>query len=202
MKSKEKTPDVSATAPRRREQPPTSDHDLRDNGFTLRCFSQSNISRRREHQLPRKGYFKIPRSHSREDLLVGEIFRSMSTTVRLLPRLGMRIQPPRNQRLVRSSDRMNRDGPQSGSREVCPERQLAVAVLSQAADDLRKFRHARRGAGYSLYADARNWITSNDRKWPYSFLNLCDVLNLAADAIRAELLGSTSGHPSLKSRTT
>lgn len=86
--------------------------------------------------------------------------------------------------------------------KVCPERKLAVAVFSQAANDLRKFRHARRGAGYSLYADARNWITSNDRKWPYSFLNLCDVLNLAADAIRAELLGSTSGHPSLKSGTT
>ena len=75
-------------------------------------------------------------------------------------------------------------------------------LISQAANDLRKFRHARRGVGYSLYADARNWITSNDRKWPYSFLNLCDVLHLAADAIRAELLGNTSGHPSLKSRTT
>jgi len=58
----------------RREQPPTSDHDLRDNGFTLRCFSQSNVSLKDEHQIPRKGYFKIPRSHSREDLLVGEIF--------------------------------------------------------------------------------------------------------------------------------
>jgi hypothetical protein len=89
---------------------------------------------------------------------------------------------------------------QSG--KVCPERKLAVAVFSQAANDLRKFRHARRGAGYSLYADARNWITSNDRKWPYSFLNLCDVLHLAADAIRADLLGDTSGYHSLKSRTT
>ena len=138
----------------------------------------------------------------------------------------MRIQPPRNQRLVRSSDRMNgskvvsgnttarnfhlvadcshgkdadcgsKDGRQSG--KVCPERKLAVAVFSQAANDLRKFRHARRGVGYSLYADARNWITSNDRKWPYSFLNLCDVLHLAPDAIRAELLGNASGIPLLK----
>jgi len=113
----------------------------------------------------------------------------------------MRIQPPRNQRFINSSDRMNRDGRQSGSREVCPERQLAVAVLSQAANDLRKFRYARRGSGYSLYADARKWITSNDRLWPYSFLNLCDALQLAADAIRAELLGNTSGRASLKSRT-
>jgi len=142
----------------------------------------------------------------------------------------MRIQPPRNQRSIESSDRRkgtnvasgnatarsfrlaaecshgkdadcgSKDDRQSG--KICPERKLAVAVFSQAANDLRKFRHARRGAGYSLYADARNWITSNDRKWPYSFLNLCDVLHLAADAIRVELLGNTSGHPSLKSRTT
>ena len=85
----------------------------------------------------------------------------------------------------------SKDDGQSG--KVCPERELAVAVFSQAANDLRKFRHARRGPGYSLYADARKWITSNDRKWPYSFLNLCDVLHLAAEAIRAELLGNKSG---------
>jgi len=142
----------------------------------------------------------------------------------------MRIQPPRNKCLVRLSERMNgtrvvsvsttarsvhlaadclhgkdadfgsKDPRQSG--KICPERKLAVAVLSQTANDLRKFRYARRGVGYSLYADARNWIASRDRLWPYSFLNLCDVLHLTADVIRAELLGTTSGHPTLKSRTT
>jgi hypothetical protein len=146
----------------------------------------------------------------------------MSTTVRLLPRLGTRIPPPRGQRLIRSSDRMNgthlalentkaggfglvadysrskdvtsdsKDACQSG--EVCPERRLAAAVFSQAADDLQKFRSVRRRAGYSLYADARKWIASNDRLWPYSFLNVCDVLHLTADLIRAELLGNKSRH--------
>ena len=43
--------------------------------FTLRCFSQSDTSRMDEHQLPRKGYFKIPRSHCREDPLGNEIFK-------------------------------------------------------------------------------------------------------------------------------
>jgi len=90
---------------------------------------------------------------------------------------------------------------QSRSGKVCPERTLAVAVFSQAATDLQKFRHARRGPGYSLYADARKWIASNDRLWPYSFLNLCDALHLSADVIRDELIGNRSGHPSLKSRT-
>jgi hypothetical protein len=197
----------------------------------LFLFSQSNISRKEERQLPRKGYLKIPRSHGREDLLVGEILRSMSTTVRLLPRLGMRIPSPQRKRFIRSSDRINRahlalentrarsfgfvadfprskdvtrgskDDRQTGSSEICPERKLAVAVFSQATNDLRKFRYARRGSGYSLYADARKWIASNDRLWPYSFLNLCDALYLAADVIRAELLGNTSGRASLKSRT-
>jgi hypothetical protein len=91
-------------------------------------------------------------------------------------------------------------GCHSGSSRVCPERKLAAAVFSRAANDLRKFRYARRGAGYWLYADAREWITSNDRLRPCSFLNLCDVLHLAADAIRAELLGNTTGHLSFNSR--
>jgi hypothetical protein len=82
------------------------------------------------------------------------------------------------------------------SGEVYPERRLAAAVFSQAADDLQKFRNARCAAGNSLYADARKWITSNDRLWPFSFLNLCDALHLAADLIRAELLGERF-HPSL-----
>jgi hypothetical protein len=34
---------------------------------------KANISRKKEHQLPRKGYFKIPRSHCREDALGNEI---------------------------------------------------------------------------------------------------------------------------------
>ena len=136
----------------------------------------------------------------------------------------MRFSPPQNQRLIRSSNRINgtqvapengvakdfglilnsshgknatspsKDGCQSGSSKVCPERKLAVAVLSQAANDLQKFRNARHEASSSLYADARKWITSNDRLWPFSFLNLCDALHLAADVIRAELLGNTPGH--------
>jgi hypothetical protein len=89
-----------------------------------------------------------------------------------------------------------------GSNKVCPERKLAVAVFSQAASDLQKFRYARNGAGHSLYFDARRWIASNDRLWPYSFLNLCDALHLAADVIRAELLGNTLRHPSLNTPMT
>jgi hypothetical protein len=89
----------------------------------------------------------------------------------------------------------SKDRRQSG--ELCAEQKLAAAVFARAANDLQQFRHARRGAAHSLYADARKWIASNDRLWPYSFLNLCDALYLAADVIRAELLGNSSYYPSL-----
>jgi hypothetical protein len=36
------------------------------------------------------------------------------------------------------------------------------------------------------------WIVSNDRSWPYSFLNLCDALDLTADRVGAERLGAES----------
>jgi hypothetical protein len=90
----------------------------------------------------------------------------------------------------------SKESGQAGSSKVCPEQKLAVAVFSQAANDLLEFRYARRGASHSLYADARKWIASNDRLWPYSFLNLCDALHLGADVIRAELIGNRSSRPS------
>jgi len=92
----------------------------------------------------------------------------MTTTVRIIPT-----------RVPRSS-------------EVCPERALAAAVLYQAADDLDKFRDEQRATARSVYVDAHNWIASNNRSWPYSFLNLCDVLHVPAGHVRAELLGDKS----------
>jgi hypothetical protein len=90
----------------------------------------------------------------------------------------------------------SKDGRQDGLNEVCPERELAAAVVRRAKNDMRRFRSERREKGRSLYVDARNWIASNDRSWPYSFLNLCDALHLQADLIRAELLGDASRYPS------
>jgi hypothetical protein len=94
----------------------------------------------------------------------------------------------------------SKDGRQDGLNEVCPERKLAAAVVRRAKNDMKRFRSQRRETGRSLYVDARNWIVSNDRSWPYSFLNLCDALHLQADLIRAELLGERTLYPSLHVR--
>ena len=74
---------------------------------------------------------------------------------------------------------------------TAPERMLAIAVLCQAAEDVRSFRYAHRRRQQRLYMDAYNWVASPDRTWPYSFLNLCDHLRLCPDSVRLELLGDT-----------
>lgn len=69
-----------------------------------------------------------------------------------------------------------------------PERELAAAVIEVAANDLRSNRYARRGARQRLYVKAYEWVTSESREWPYSFVNLCESLKLRPEAVRERLL--------------
>jgi hypothetical protein len=65
-------------------------------------------------------------------------------------------------------------------------------VLKQAARDLRRFRAATRGVKRELYLDAYSWITAYDFSWPYSFVNVCGLLHLCPEVVRAELLADAS----------
>jgi hypothetical protein len=73
-----------------------------------------------------------------------------------------------------------------------PEEGLAVGVLSQAAHDLRRFHNATSGLQRELYLDAYHWITDDDFTWPYSFVNICKLLNVSPETLRAELLADAS----------
>jgi hypothetical protein len=69
---------------------------------------------------------------------------------------------------------------------------LALGVLKQAAHDLRRFRSATRGVRRELYVDAYDWVTANDFSWPYSFVNVCKVLNVCPEVVRTELFADAS----------
>lgn len=73
-----------------------------------------------------------------------------------------------------------------------PEETLAVGVLRQAVHDLRRFRNAKGGLQLELYRDAYRWITASDFSWPYSFVNICQLLDVPPEMMRAELLADTS----------
>ena len=73
-----------------------------------------------------------------------------------------------------------------------PEKGLAVGVLKQAAYDLRNYRTATKAADREVYLDAHSWITAYDSSWPYSFMNVCKLLNLCPEVVRAELMADAA----------
>jgi hypothetical protein len=76
-----------------------------------------------------------------------------------------------------------------------PEKGLAVGVLKQAAYDLRRYRTATKAADRELYLDATSWVTAYDSSWPYSFMNVCKLLDLCPEVVRAELLADAALGP-------
>ena len=71
---------------------------------------------------------------------------------------------------------------------ISPARALALAVLGQAVADTRDQRFARRRGGQRAYWEAYQWITADDRDWPYSFVNLCAALGFDIDSVRRHVL--------------
>src|SRR5947207_4467259 len=67
------------------------------------------------------------------------------------------------------------------------EKGLAAGVLKQAAHDLRRFRSATTAVKRELYLDAYSWITANDFSWPYSFVNVCKLLDVRSEEHTSEL---------------
>ena len=76
-----------------------------------------------------------------------------------------------------------------------PEKGLAVGVLKQAASDLRRYRTATKAADREVYLDAHSWIMAYDSSWPYSFMNVCKLLDLCPEVVRAELLADAALGP-------
>jgi len=72
------------------------------------------------------------------------------------------------------------------------QRDLAAGVLKQVAQDLRRFHGRSSAVERELYLDAYRWLASEDVSWPFSFLNVCQLLNLAPESLRQELLGDQS----------
>lgn len=68
-----------------------------------------------------------------------------------------------------------------------PERVLMLAVVEDGLEAFRRHAFARDPKGREAFTEARDWLWATDRHWPFAFLNLCDTLDLDAEAIRAAL---------------
>ena len=73
-----------------------------------------------------------------------------------------------------------------------PQVRLMVAVLQTVVDDLRGSPY-RSAAGLPMpvdkraYEQAREYIESKDRSWPFSFENVCEAIGLDPVGLRAQL---------------
>lgn len=84
---------------------------------------------------------------------------------------------------MKTNDTLNSDGNQ---------RELASGVLKQAAQDLRRFHGAATTIEREFYLDAYSWVMSDDLSWPFSFLKVCQLLNLVPEDVRQDLVGDLS----------
>lgn len=80
----------------------------------------------------------------------------------------------------------------AGQRRMEPQKRLMLAVLQTVVDDVRGSSY-RVAAGYPAsvdrraYEQARAYLTSTDRSWPFSFENVCEAVGLDPDRLREGL---------------
>jgi len=68
------------------------------------------------------------------------------------------------------------------------EKELMLAILESAIEDLRKYASAKDRKGKLLYQEAEEWILERDGEWFLSFNNICETLSLSPDQLRRALL--------------
>lgn len=67
-----------------------------------------------------------------------------------------------------------------------PERRLMLAVLQDALECYRKYAFAHDNRGQQMFSEARDWIFSQDKKWWYSFENICELLGFDPQYLRRQ----------------
>ena len=76
-----------------------------------------------------------------------------------------------------------------------PEQRLMAAVLEDAMRELVRPSEVWIGAAERQRAEVQAWVESDDVAWPFSFLNVCEALDLNPAHLRRRIarLGSAGG---------
>ncbi|GBD25886.1 hypothetical protein HRbin30_01213 [bacterium HR30] len=75
----------------------------------------------------------------------------------------------------------------ASERLLSPEQRLMLAILEDAVYTVLKYAGTRNRRTQRLVRDAERWMALSDRSWLFSFENICAVLGLEAEAVRARL---------------
>jgi hypothetical protein len=89
----------------------------------------------------------------------------------------------------------NRKGP------VSAERELMIAVLSDAIECFWKYRRSRAALAIRLYQEAKAWLFADTENHPFSFQNICQTLGLEPSYIRRGILTGAEAAPPANNRS-
>lgn len=67
------------------------------------------------------------------------------------------------------------------------EKRLILSVLEDAVECFMKCIDAATNKGQRLFREADEWITHEDKRWVFSFDNVCDMLDINAEYMRVGL---------------
>jgi len=70
------------------------------------------------------------------------------------------------------------------SNNLEPEQELVLAILTDAIDCILKFCDEPVSMRAKLFSDAHDWIFAQDGREPFSFLNVCEILNFDPSYLR------------------
>jgi hypothetical protein len=67
------------------------------------------------------------------------------------------------------------------------EKRLVLSVLEDAVECFMKYIGSSTKKGQRLFRDAEEWITLEDKKWVFSFDNVCEALDIDPNYLRRGL---------------
>jgi len=86
-------------------------------------------------------------------------------------------------------------GSSSHNGPVSAERELMIAVLSDAIECFWKYRKSRAALAIRLYQEAKAWLFADNENQPFSFQNICQALRLEPSYIRRGILTGAESAP-------
>jgi hypothetical protein len=84
---------------------------------------------------------------------------------------------------------------------LSPEKALLLAILEDAVDCFQKHAAARGEKQKKLIDEAKSWILQEDRNWPMSFVNICEIFGIHPHYLRSGLMAWKERKLSGSSRT-
>lgn len=74
------------------------------------------------------------------------------------------------------------------SNHLEPEQELVLAILTDAVECILKYLDEPLPMRAKLFGEAHNWLFDQDEKDPFSFLNVCEILNLDPSYLRRGIM--------------